>query len=319
MGDPSLREVITYIPPNVDTAGLKTVYFLPGWGSRGSKFLQDSEVFGQSFLHRLEAAVSSKEIYAFVSVFVDGSSTLGCHQYINSASLGPVQDWIAEDLPQLIETRYGCSAKASDRIVAGHSSGGFGALWLGLQRPDRFQRIVAAAADSFFEISILSHLLGTWQELTQRGGIEGFLQYFKKHPQPQSLGSRSFLTMLTLSLAPCYSPRTSPAPLFGELFFDLQTGQIREEIWEEYLRWDPIRGVTQTDSKKLENSFFVLDCGTEDEYGAQLGHRQIAEKMTHQGISHHLMEFSGKHSGNDWRYIERLKHVFKFQASGPIS
>lgn len=313
IGDPAIREIIVHLPPKkleASESGFPSVYFLPGWGSRGSKFLSDSQVFGPSFLELLENAMLGGELPAFVSVFVDSQSKLGCHQYLNSASLGPVQDWIAEDIPKWLESKYPCSSDPQNRIVAGHSSGGFGALHLGFDRPDRFQGIIAAAADSFFEFSLMNGLLTALQEINQAGGLENFLGQFYQHPMPQSQGSASFLTMLQLSLAACYAPRPGLEPLHGELFFDLETGAIRPDIWEEYLEKDPIRRMDKIDPQKLAKSFFVLDCGNRDEFGAQYGHKQIAKKMQAKSIPYHQMDFKGRHSGNDWRYVDRLKAYF---------
>jgi len=310
MGDPSEREVIVYLPPDFKSKGeLPSVYFLPGWGSRASKFVHDSGIFGMSFLEQIENAILSQHVPAFIGVFVDAASKLGCSQYINSPSLGPIQDWIADDVTELVDSRFGAAAHAEKRVIAGHSSGGFGAIWMGLQRPDRFRGVISAAGDSFFELSVLSHLLPTWSELQKAGSIENFIKNFLAHPQPTSLGSRSFLTMLTLSLAPCYAPRPGQGPLHGELFFDFESGALKKEVWEEYLSKDPLQGFGQIDAAPLKKSFFLLDCGKHDEYAAQLGHRQLYQKLKNQNIPAQLEEFDGRHSGNDWRYSFRLKAV----------
>ncbi|TVQ80479.1 MAG: alpha/beta hydrolase [Bradymonadales bacterium] len=314
IGDSAQREISIYQPPKQLTKSqnrLQSVYVLPGWGSRASKYLQNTQVFGESFLSLIERAMLESKLPPLILVFLDGASRFGCHQYIDSAALGPNQTWIADDVTALVEERAPASPEPEDRIIYGHSSGGFGALWMGFQRPDRFRKIVCSAADSFFELSILKEVPGACAELEKAGGVEAFLEEFLKHPMPSALGSRSFLTMLLLSLAPCYAARPKTLPLHGEVFFDIKTGKIKQDIWEEYLKWDPARAVDLQDHSKLKQSYFVLDCGLQDEFAAQLGHRQIAESLQKHALPHRLEEFHGRHSGNDWRVIQRLQWALR--------
>ena len=52
------------------------------------------------------------------------------------------EDFIAEELPQVIESYFPASSRREDRFVAGYSMGGYGAFKLALKYPDRY----AAAA-----------------------------------------------------------------------------------------------------------------------------------------------------------------------------
>jgi len=53
--------------------------------------------------------------------------------------------------------------------------------------------------------------------------------------------------------------------------------------------------------------FVHLECGLDDEYAAQWGHRQFVEKLKKYSIPHQLDEYPGSHGGHNHRYEHRAK------------
>jgi len=314
MGDSPEREVPVFLPPGYDpkrSEAYPVVFFLAGWGARGSKYLADDSIFNWSFPRIISKAIQDGSLPPMICVFPDGSSKLGCSQYVNSPALGNYLDYICDELVPLVDENFHTHADANYRAVTGHSSGGFGALICGMKRPDIFKVICSSAGDSFFEVSVLPGLSPCLTEIEKAGGVENFLEDFLSHPNPSSLGYTKFITMLTLSLAPCYAPNPSKPPLYGDLFFDVKTGEIIPEVWERYLKWDPVRMIDKHQKELKSLSYVLLECGLQDEYAAQWGHRQIAEKLKKLGVSYELNEYPVKHSGQNWRFQERLSKMLK--------
>jgi enterochelin esterase-like enzyme len=309
--DNSSRDLPVYVPPSYNPKR-KTPYpvalILAGWGSKGSSLIADDSAFGLSLPKRLDQAIAEKRLPECIVAFPDGSTRYGGSQYINSPSFGYYSDYICDEISHSIDTQFHTYGDAHYRAILGHSSGGFGALINAVLRPDRFLFVGSSAGDTFFEMSLLPVVKHAVDEIEKSGSLEKFIEDFLSHPNPKSLPRSKGETMMLLSLAGCYAPGPV-APLYGDLFFDLKTGKIDHEIWERYLSWDPLHFFPRHSESASKIRYIYLDAGKQDEYGLQLGHRQLASTLTQLQIPHRLDEFHGGHSGQTWRYETRLKNI----------
>jgi enterochelin esterase-like enzyme len=314
MGDPHKRSFPVYLPPGFGAMGHRkypVVFFLAGYSGKGSGYLVDDSAFGLPLQDRFDRAIDAGTLRPFIGVFPDFTSKWGHSQYVNSPAFGNYENYLCDELTDYIDSKFPTFSSAESRIVAGHSSGGFGALIAGMHRPDRFQWVIASAADSFYEVCHLPGLNAALAEIHRAGSLEKFLEGVLSKPSARHFGSREFLATMTLAMAPCYAPNLERSPLFGDPFFDLETGAILPEIWEKYRQWDPIHRVDQYVDQLKRLKFIQLECGSQDEHGLQWGHRQLAKKFQKYGIAHSLREYPGGHSGHHWRFEERLTEIFK--------
>lgn len=74
----------------------------------------------------------------FILVFLDGMFNGGHQEFANSANNGPWGTALTTEFIPRTETYFRAINKASARFVAGHSSGGWSALWLQVTYPDTF-------------------------------------------------------------------------------------------------------------------------------------------------------------------------------------
>ena len=314
MGDPHERTFPVYLPPDYNpkrSDPYPVVFLLAGYPSRGAEFLIERTIFNPSLPTRLDKAIRENQLPPVIIVFPDGSSKLGCSQYVNSPAFGNYMDYIADELTAFIDSRFHTHRDPAFRGIMGHSSGGFGTLVMGMLRPDAFPFICSSAGDSFYEVLYLPAIKFIINELESTNGIKGFIDWFLNHPDPTSTGSKKFETMMTLAMAPCYAPNLKNAPLLGDVFFDVKTGAIIPEIWEKYLAWDPVRMVDKHIPALRSLKWIHLEAGLQDEYALQWGHRQIAAKLTQLNIPYQLDEYPGGHSGHHWRFIRRLELMLK--------
>jgi enterochelin esterase-like enzyme len=314
MGDAHERDLPVYLPPTYKKNRKEpypVVFFLAGWGNKGSAYLSDDSAFGISLQARFDQAINDGRMQEFIGVFPDGTSKVGCSQYINSPAFGNYMDHLCDELTAIIDKEFHTHASADFRAIVGHSSGGFGALANGFMRPDAFKYLCSSAGDSFYELSLMPNLNNVMSELQKSGSLVRFVDEFLSHPSPKNLPRAKGEAMMTLSMAPCYAPNTGNAPLYGDLFFDIQTGKIIPEVWEKYLSWDPVRMVEKYLKNIQKLKFILLESGTQDEHGLQWGHRQLGEKLKAHGIPFSLNEYPGGHSGHHWRFETRVKTLLE--------
>lgn len=313
MGDPATRDFPVYLPPGFRIQPSKpypVVFFLAGFSGKGSTYLSDDSAFGVPLQKRFDKAVEAGNLPPFIGVFPDCTSKLGHSQYVNSPAFGNYMDYLCDELVPFIDEKYPTHRDPAFRVLAGHSSGGFGALVTAMIRPDAFHWIAASAADSFYAVSLLPNLNKVLMQLQRSGGIRAFIESVLAKPTARNIGGQEIETILTLAMAPCYAPNLENAPLYGDLYFDVETGAVRDAIWKKYLAWDPVHMVDRYAANLKKIRFILLECGMQDEHALQWGHRQIAQKLQAQGIAHAINEYSGGHSGHHWRFESRLKTLF---------
>jgi enterochelin esterase-like enzyme len=317
MGDPHDRTFPVYLPPGYSAEAsdpYPVVFFLAGFSGKGSGYLVDDSAYGVPFEKRMDQAIAAGTLRPFIGVFPDCTSKLGHSQYVNSPAFGKYMDYLCNELTAFIDAKYRTHGDSLHRILAGHSSGGFGALITGMQRPDAFHWLSVSAADSYYEANIFHNVNATLMELQRAGGVQPFIDGILSRPGPRNISGREFEAMMTLAMAPCYAPNVKNPPLYGDLFFDLETGAIRTEVWGKYRTWDPINMVDRFAENLKKLGFIQLECGMSDEHALQWGHRQIAKKLATHGVPHELSEYSGGHGGHHWRFESRLARLFKLMS-----
>jgi S-formylglutathione hydrolase FrmB len=228
---------------------------------------------------------------------------------MNSPTFGAFSDYLCDEIVPFVESKFSCGGSSAHRAVLGHSSGGYGALLNGFQRSDIFSAVGSSAGDSWFEISLLPLVKTAVIEFEKAGGPEKFIQKFLEDPNPMGLPRARGETMMLLCMMACYAPNKN-RPLFCDPFFDLNSGTIDENQWKKILQHDPLYWIP----KMVRNNsnlprYISLDAGTSDEYGLQLGHRQIAKILEGSNIKVDLEEYPGGHSGTSWRYAQRISKL----------
>src|SRR5512142_1964705 len=157
LGDPARRPLLVYLPPGHGARPLPAVYFLHGFGGSGRGWLNVS-VFSPTVPERIDARIAAGELPPFVAVFPDGATGLGGTQWIDAPAVGRYQTYVAEDVVRAVDARFGTVPAREARAVAGKSSGGYGALRTGRDRPDVFAHVACHSGDAYFEYCYLPDL-----------------------------------------------------------------------------------------------------------------------------------------------------------------
>ena len=146
LGDPLARQVALFKPDTLpDDQPATLVVYLPGWGGSSEGPIAEGRTswFGGVVDHF--ATTTPVRI-----AVVDGRSRYGGSQFLNSTATGPYADYVAAEILPALTAKYASAKTGPNPIIAGHSSGGYGALLLAIRRHDTFPAVVALSPDSDF-------------------------------------------------------------------------------------------------------------------------------------------------------------------------
>jgi S-formylglutathione hydrolase FrmB len=308
LGDPPRRTVLLYLPPGFRDGGppLPAVYFLHGF-TGSVRSWTSFQPFAPTVPERMDALVATGAIPAAVGVFVDGWTSLGGSQWVNSPAIGRYRDYVARDVVAFVDRRLGTIPRPEARAVVGKSSGGYGALVMGRHHPEVFGHVASHAGDAGFEYCYLmdfpkaaAALLGT--------DPAAWLDGMRQRARETKLRGDDHPTLNTLAMAAAYSPREG-APLGLELPFDPGTARLRPDVWARWLEHDPVRFVPEgLDAFRRLQGIYV-DCGTRDEFHLRWGARMIVESLRGAGIEVFHEEFEDGHRDVNYRYDRSLSFL----------
>ena len=295
--DPYNREIIVYLPPNYSQSqskGFPALFGLSGFGGNGRTFF-NLDPLSENIEERMNRLISENKCGPMILVIPDCFTKFGGNQYINSTATGRYEDYIVNELIPFIQNHYNISSFG----LWGKSSGGYGSLVLGMRYPGIFKAIACHSGDAAFEYCYLPDFPSAYTSFKEAGGIKNwFDQFWNKANKKQK---KDFVALNILGMAAHYSP-DSTSQLGVKLPFDIETGELNDEIWKMWKKWDPVNMINyyQDNLKKL--NCLYLDCGTKDEFNLYIGARIINQKLEKMNIKHHYEEFDGGHSNTSFRY-----------------
>ena len=302
--DPATRQVAVFLPTQYSTnTPLPIVYYLPGYGGGAEGFIKEADKW------RALTQQIADEVAPVLFVVVDGRNRWGGSQFINSASQGNYADYICDEIVSQVESRYGITTNKLKRIIAGHSSGGFGALRLGMFRPKLFDGVIALSPDSDFQ---LSHL-----HLMKRAGVTNIsLAQVKIFADPNYAGPtpEGGALKYALGLSAAYAPRGWWHRGQFDWIFDSH-GHFREKVWQHWLDNDPLTLVQKNRDAFLPNQSIYVEGPTLDSYKANVGARKIYEVLRERPARCTFYEPPGKHSD---RVPERLERALAWLFDRPM-
>ena len=299
--DPVVRKVAVFLPAQYRTnQPMPVVYYLPGYGSSSEKFIQDAKKW-EAFTQQV-----ADEVVPILFVVVDGRNRWGGSQYLNSTAQGDYADYVCDEIVERVEARYRIRGEVPRRIIAGHSSGGFGALRLGMARPQLFDGVVALSPDSDFQLSHLPLVKVPGVTNVALSQIEAYMAAEMKVPRPKD-GDLIY----ALGLSAAYTPVGPVHPGQFEWLYDAG-GRFREEVWQRWMDHDPLTIVQRDPNAFRPSQSVYLEGPTQDQYRANVGARKIYEILRHRAARCTFYEPPGKHSDKVPARLQRgLAWVFQ--------
>jgi Putative esterase len=309
-GDPARRPLYVYRPPGVELdhpRPLPSVYVIQGYTGQLDMWL-NRVAFEPTMIERIDAMFAAGECPDAIVGFVDCWTTYGGSQFLNSTSLGRYQDYLCDETVEFVDGRYPTAADRDRRGLTGKSSGGYGAMVVPMLRPDVFGALASHAGDALFEACYLAGFPETVRTLRDdfEGSYDVFFERLAKadHMDWEKWGS----PLETYGYAAAYSP--DPAnPGKALLPFDIATGRQLDDVWAQWLEWDPVRLAPGHADALRSMRRIYLDAGRSDEFFLDLGAQAFAAELDSLGVEHTLELFDGKHGGLTYRYPGAIREL----------
>ena len=185
----------------------------------------------------------------------------------------------------------------------GKSSGGYGALIMAMRHADLFGLACSTSGDAYFELCYLPDFSKAFRAI--KGNPEKFMRRFW---EKEKKGKNDFPGVNIIGMSACYSP--NPDSEFGyDLPFDLETGEIREDVWARWLEHDPVRLAEKFVENLKSLKLLFLDAGTSDEFALDIGAKILNRKFCEADVPHIHEEFDDGHFKISYRYNRSLELI----------
>ena len=306
-GDPAERRVPIYLPPSYADSPERrypVCYVLTGFSGRGRMLLNDN-AWSPALDDRMDGLIA-RGCGEMILVMPDCLTRYGGSQYLNSSATGRYMDHLVQELVPFVDARYRTLARREHRGVAGKSSGGYGALVLGMMHPETFGGLACHSGDMYFEYCYRGDVPKALTQIQKAGGLAKWLAAFEEKKQKNH---DDMLTLNILGMAASYSPNPQAEPFGFDLPCDLATGAFREEVWRRWLELDPLTMLEPRADALRGMKLIYLDCGTRDEWSLHLGARLFSRRLKDLGIAHQHHEFDDSHMNVGYRYDESLPRL----------
>jgi enterochelin esterase-like enzyme len=296
LGDPSSRPLYVYTPPGWPDGGpYPAVWSIQGMTGQIDMW-RNRNAYASTFIEDVDRLIVAGECRPVVVPLPDCWTAYGGAQFINSAGTGRYMDYLCDELVPFVDERFSTLPERDARAVQGKSSGGYGALVLPMLRPDLWGGLGDVSGDAAFEYCYLPEFPHAWAVLREHDSIEEFWKKMLDDPTPSPA---TFAAVNAIAMAACYSPGPDGAP---ELPWDKADCSLREDVWERWLAWDPVRMIgDHLDDMKTMRAI-SLECGLQDEWNLYAGTAMLHTTLDDAGIDHRFELFEGKHGGISRRY-----------------
>jgi len=310
LGDPSERDVFVYLPPQYGTnpkQRFPVIHVIVGFTGMGASPFQRT-FFGEALQDRMDRLIRARKIPPLILATPDCMTSLGGSQYVNSAATGAYETFVVKEVVPFVDAGFRTKAAARHRAICGKSSGGYGALMLGMKYPKVFGALASHSGDAYFDYCYRLDFVKCWNALRAAGGVEKWLRAFRKKTK---VGGDDIHALNIIAMAACYSPDEA-SPYGFELPFDLETGEERAEIMRRWRRVDPVHAAKRYAGNLKQLRGIFIDCGLRDEWALQVGARVLSSRLKGLGIRHVHQEFDDGHMGISYRYDVSFPHLAKW-------
>ena len=310
LGDPVDRETPVYLPPSYDDEPNRRypmILAIVGFTGTG-RMLLNEDWFEPNLAERLDRLIDAGEMGEAIVVMPDAATRYGGSQYVDSSATGPYGRYTAVEVIEWADRTFRTIPRREARGVFGKSSGGFGSFRMAVDFPEVFSAFACHSGDAAFEYCYLPEfpraLRYLWHNnMTPRRFLDVYKTITDRNDDYSAL-------MNELAMASCYSP--NPGTELGfDLPFDLETGELVDEVWERWLAHDPVRMIPQRLDALRSQSLIFVDCGIKDEWFLDVGARMMTALMRNAGLEVVHEEFPAGHMRIPYRYDRSLPLLSK--------
>ena len=264
--------------------------------------------FEPTFLERLDHLFATGDCPDAIVVLVDAWTSYGGSQFLDSSSTGPYMSYLCDEVVPFVDERYPTLAHRDHRGLTGKSSGGYGAMVVPMLRPDVFGALASHCGDALFEVCYLPTSARRRASCATTSTAPTSASSSAGRGRPRRLRALRRAARELYGYAACYSP--DPAkPGKALLPFEIDTGRLIDDVWEQWLAWDPVRMAPAHADALRSMKRIYLDAGKRDEYFLDLGATAFAQEVERAGATCTLELFDGAHGGLTYRYPGAIREL----------
>ena len=309
LGDSHARPLWVYTPPSYAAEPDRrypSIYLIQGHTGQLDMW-RNRAAFRPNVLELVDALFADEGCPPAVVVFVDAWTSYGGSQFLDSPGVGNYHTYLCEEVVPFVDVRYRTDATAAHRGITGKSSGGYGAMVTPMLRPDLFGGLATHAGDALFELCYLPDFRDTVRALRDAydGSFDRFWEDFRS--RPAFAKGTDFALLNTWAMAACYSANDDGSI---DLPFDIETGELIDEVWQRWLAWDPVRMVDRHANALRGLRAVYIDSGSSDQFFLDLGANGFRRALERIGVTDVFFElFDGTHSSIEYRYPIALRYL----------
>jgi len=309
LGDPHSRPLWVYVPPGYDDEperGYPSIYLIQGLGGQLDMW-RNRPTFRRNPVELMDGLFASGEAEPVLLVWVDAWTSLGGSQFLDSPGTGRYHTYLCEEIVPWVDATYRTLADRDHRGIAGKSSGGYGAMVTPMLRPDLFGGLATHAGDALFEVCYQAEFRKSARALRDDydGSFDRFWEDFRSRV-PFSKPA-DYVLLNDWCMAACYSTDEDGTV---HVPYEPLTGELKPDIWERWLAWDPVRMVPRYAEALRSLKAIYIDSGNKDDAYLDLGAEAFRRALEAIAIDDYVFElFDGTHSGIEWRYPLAVKYL----------
>jgi len=283
------RDVTVYLPPGYAAERLRrypVLYLLHGYGGT------DGTWTGRlaSLPEIADKLVAAGRVNGLIIVMPNAFSLHKGSMYSSSVTTGDWESYLARDLVGYVDSHYRTIADRMSRGLAGHSMGGYGAIRIGMKRPETFSVLYLMSACC----------LNPQTEPRPDAAMAASAAIRTRDEAVEAAKGRGFGPSLNLALAAAWSPNPGNPPLYLDL--PVNGDQVRPDILAKWAANAPLVMIDQyVPSLKLYRAIGI-DIGTSDTLLAS--NQEFNRALQRFGIARQYEEYDGDHVN---RVAERLE------------
>lgn len=297
-GESPARRVSIYLPASYETRldrRYPVLYLLHGIQDSDQTWTQAWPTMADRAPYNtvqglLDLGVKEGRFGEMIVVMPDAGTRLGGSFYVNSEATGNWEDFIAAELVRFVDDRFRTLAAPESRGVAGHSMGGYGAISLGLRRPDVFGAVFALNPAALGWGGDLSADNPAFEKVLAARSLEDLL----------AAGPAAFAVV---ALAQAFTPNRERPPLFIDLPYEKSSDGL-VPVPGVLARWEsrfPVNMIAERMASFEKLAGFRFDTAWEDEYThIPITTRAFARALHAAGVRFRFDEYNGDHRNRLW-------------------
>jgi len=309
LGDPHVRPLWVYVPPAYDAEPdrrFPSIYLIQGMTGQVDMWWNRT-AFRPTTPERIDRLFAEEDCPPALVVLADCWTSYGGAQFIDSPGTGRYCEYLCNEVVSFVDARYRTLAEPAHRGLTGKSSGGYGAMVVPMLRPDVFGGLATHSGDALFEHCYLREFPDTLRALRNEyeGSYEKFWEEFRS--RPGFTKQSDYPLVNSYAMAACYSANEDGSI---DLPFDLDSGLLRDDVWQRWLAWDPVRMAPRHAEALRSMRAIYIDAGSRDEFFLDLGAEAFRRELEGLGITDVFFElFDAGHGAIEYRYPLAIRYL----------